>query len=152
MNAETPRRVLQRDRNPHLFRPLTLRSVTARNRIMMSPMCQYSADDGLPNEWHAAHLAAIMLGAVDHRTRHDAVLQHLRLAIEVAQEKIERADALLEAGFDACPFLRGDDARQKIGRNDPLRRLRVAVDGTSRPARRTRMRAGARPFVRLACS
>jgi 2,4-dienoyl-CoA reductase-like NADH-dependent reductase (Old Yellow Enzyme family) len=62
MNVENARRVLQRDRHPHLFRPLTLRSVTAKNRIMMSPMCQYSAEDGVPNEWHSHHLAARAIG------------------------------------------------------------------------------------------
>lgn len=49
---------------PHLFTPLTLRSVTLRNRIGMSPMCQYSAIDGVPNEWHFAHLAARAVGGV----------------------------------------------------------------------------------------
>src|SRR5262245_14993367 len=62
MSVENARRILQRDRNPHLFRPLKLRSVTTRNRIMMSPMCQYSADDGLPNEWHSHHLATRAVG------------------------------------------------------------------------------------------
>jgi 2,4-dienoyl-CoA reductase-like NADH-dependent reductase (Old Yellow Enzyme family) len=62
MNVENARRVLQRERHPHLFRPITLRSVTAKNRIMMSPMCQYSAEEGLPNEWHSHHLAARAIG------------------------------------------------------------------------------------------
>src|ERR1700722_2051334 len=52
----------RRDADPHLFRPITLRSVTARNRIMMSPMCQYSATDGLAEDWHFAHLAARAVG------------------------------------------------------------------------------------------
>ncbi len=62
MAGEDRRRVLQRDSNPHLFRPLTLRSVTVRNRIMVSPMCQYSATDGLADDWHFAHLAARAVG------------------------------------------------------------------------------------------
>jgi 2,4-dienoyl-CoA reductase-like NADH-dependent reductase (Old Yellow Enzyme family) len=62
MSVENARRILQRDRNPYLFRPLRLRSVTTRNRIMMSPMCQYSADDGVPNEWHSHHLATRAVG------------------------------------------------------------------------------------------
>ena len=62
MAGEDKRRILRRDPNPHLFRPLALRSVTARNRIMMSPMCQYSADDGVANDWHFAHLAARATG------------------------------------------------------------------------------------------
>lgn len=60
--TENKRRILQRDRNPHLFRPITFRSVTARNRIMLSPMCQYSATDGMPEEWHHVHLASRAVG------------------------------------------------------------------------------------------
>ncbi|WP_436492775.1 NADH:flavin oxidoreductase/NADH oxidase [Actinokineospora sp. HUAS TT18] len=45
-----------------LFTPLTLRSVTLPNRIAVSPMCQYSARDGLPNDWHLVHLGARAVG------------------------------------------------------------------------------------------
>ena len=45
-----------------LFRPITIRSVTSRNRIMLSPMCQYSANDGRMTDWHFAHLAARAVG------------------------------------------------------------------------------------------
>jgi 2,4-dienoyl-CoA reductase-like NADH-dependent reductase (Old Yellow Enzyme family) len=48
--------------DPHLFQPITLRSVTARNRIVVSPMCQYSAVDGVPQDWHLANLAARAVG------------------------------------------------------------------------------------------
>lgn len=47
---------------PHLFSPFTLRSVTLRNRIGVSPMCQYSAIDGVPNEWHSVHLGSRAVG------------------------------------------------------------------------------------------
>lgn len=62
MSIENARRILQRDPQPHLFRALTLRSVQTRNRIMMSPMCQYSATDGLPDDWHFTHLATRAVG------------------------------------------------------------------------------------------
>jgi len=45
-----------------LFSPLTLRSVTFRNRIFVSPMCQYSSRDGLPNDWHLVHLGSRAVG------------------------------------------------------------------------------------------
>jgi 2,4-dienoyl-CoA reductase-like NADH-dependent reductase (Old Yellow Enzyme family) len=61
-SMENARRILQRDPQPYLFRTLKLRSVLARNRIMMSPMCQYSADDGVVNDWHFAHLGARAIG------------------------------------------------------------------------------------------
>jgi len=47
-----------------LFTPLELRGVTLRNRIAMSPMCQYSSEDGYANEWHVAHHAARAVGGV----------------------------------------------------------------------------------------
>lgn len=47
-----------------LFDPITLRGRTVRNRIWMSPMCMYSATDGLPNEWHLVHLGARAVGGV----------------------------------------------------------------------------------------
>src|ERR1700732_3691604 len=62
MSTENARRVLQRDSQPHLFRPFKLRSVETRNRVMMSPMCQYSAQDGLAGDWHFVHLAARAVG------------------------------------------------------------------------------------------
>ena len=45
-----------------LFTPLKLRDVTFPKRIFVSPMCQYSADDGLPNEWHFVHLGSRAVG------------------------------------------------------------------------------------------
>ncbi|MBJ7533056.1 NADH:flavin oxidoreductase/NADH oxidase [Rhodomicrobium vannielii ATCC 17100] len=41
-----------------LLTPLTLRGVTFRNRIAVSPMCQYSAKDGFANDWHLVHLGS----------------------------------------------------------------------------------------------
>ena len=41
-----------------LFQPLTLKSVTLRNRIAVPPMCQYSAQEGLANEWHQLNYGA----------------------------------------------------------------------------------------------
>ncbi|RZJ62357.1 MAG: NADH:flavin oxidoreductase/NADH oxidase [Acidovorax sp.] len=45
-----------------LFTPFKLQSVTLRNRIAVPPMCQYSATDGLTNEWHQAHYAGLARG------------------------------------------------------------------------------------------
>ena len=41
--------------NPALFTTLTLRGITLKNRIVLSPMCQYQADDGHVTDWHTAH-------------------------------------------------------------------------------------------------
>jgi len=45
-----------------LFTPLRLRGVEFRNRVFVSPMCQYSASDGVPNDWHLVHLGSRAVG------------------------------------------------------------------------------------------
>jgi 2,4-dienoyl-CoA reductase-like NADH-dependent reductase (Old Yellow Enzyme family) len=45
-----------------LFTPITLRELEIRNRVWVSPMCQYSSIDGLPNQWHLVHLGSFARG------------------------------------------------------------------------------------------
>lgn len=45
-----------------LFTPLSIRGIEMRNRLWVSPMCQYSADEGVPNDWHHVHLAQFAAG------------------------------------------------------------------------------------------
>lgn len=45
-----------------LFEPLKIKDVTLRNRIAVSPMCQYSSEDGFPNDWHFVHLGSRAVG------------------------------------------------------------------------------------------
>ena len=45
-----------------LFQPLKLRGITLRNRVAVSPMCQYSAIDGIPQPWHLVHLGSRAVG------------------------------------------------------------------------------------------
>lgn len=47
---------------PHIFEPLTIQQVTLRNRLGVSPMCQYSAVDGHATDWHLVHLGARATG------------------------------------------------------------------------------------------
>lgn len=47
-----------------LFTPLALRGATFKNRIIVSPMCQYAAVDGAATEWHFEHHARFALGGV----------------------------------------------------------------------------------------
>lgn len=46
----------------HLFAPITLRDLTIRNRVWVAPMCQYSAVDGMPDDWHLVHLGSFARG------------------------------------------------------------------------------------------
>ncbi|MEE3622661.1 NADH:flavin oxidoreductase/NADH oxidase [Nitrospirillum sp. BR 11752] len=47
---------------PTLFDPLKIKDITLRNRIAVPPMCQYSATNGLPNDWHLSHYATLARG------------------------------------------------------------------------------------------
>ena len=46
---------------PKLFEPLTIGSLKLANRIVIAPMCQYSAVDGCMNDWHVIHLGHLAL-------------------------------------------------------------------------------------------
>ena len=46
----------------HLFSPLEIRGITFRNRIAVSPMCEYSCEDGFANDWHLVHLGSRAVG------------------------------------------------------------------------------------------
>ncbi|MDH5315381.1 MAG: NADH:flavin oxidoreductase/NADH oxidase [Gemmatimonadota bacterium] len=52
----------ERETAIHLFTPLEIRGVRLRNRIVVSPMCQYSSQDGLANDWHLVHLGTRAVG------------------------------------------------------------------------------------------
>jgi len=47
---------------PLLLTPMTIRGVTLKNRIVVSPMCQYASDDGSPVDWHLVHLGKMAIG------------------------------------------------------------------------------------------
>ncbi len=47
---------------PDLFSEFTLKDVRLKNRIVVAPMCQYSAKDGVPNDWHRSHLGSLAIG------------------------------------------------------------------------------------------
>ncbi|MFL2541024.1 MAG: NADH:flavin oxidoreductase/NADH oxidase [Candidatus Latescibacterota bacterium] len=47
---------------PLLFTPITIRSVTSKNRIVVSPMCQYNSDDGGPGDWQMMHIGRLAVG------------------------------------------------------------------------------------------
>lgn len=48
----------------HLFEPFSIKGITLRNRIGMSPMCQYMATDGMANDWHRVHIDTRAVGGV----------------------------------------------------------------------------------------
>ena len=63
--SENRRHILRRAPDPLLLREVTYRNVTARNRIVLSPMCQYCAEeDGIPDDWHFVHMGSRAVGGV----------------------------------------------------------------------------------------
>ncbi|MGZ3443140.1 MAG: oxidoreductase, partial [Polyangia bacterium] len=54
--------IINKPAPPPMFTPFRLRGLTLSNRVVVSPMCQYSADDGMPTDWHLVHLGSRALG------------------------------------------------------------------------------------------
>ena len=73
----------------HLFEPLKLRSLTARNRIFVSPMCMYACEDGVANDWQLVHLGGLAVGG--------AALVMAEATAVCAQGRISPNDAGLRA-------------------------------------------------------
>jgi 2,4-dienoyl-CoA reductase-like NADH-dependent reductase (Old Yellow Enzyme family) len=64
-----------------LFSPFTIRGVTLRNRIVVSPMCQYSSENGYANDWHLVHLGSRAIGGASAvLTEASAVLPEGRIS------------------------------------------------------------------------
>ena len=61
-NEPGPETAATKDSQTNLFSPMTIRSVTLRNRIGISPMCQYHSVDGFAEDWHLVHLGSRAVG------------------------------------------------------------------------------------------
>jgi 2,4-dienoyl-CoA reductase-like NADH-dependent reductase (Old Yellow Enzyme family) len=83
-----------------LFDPLPLRDVILRNRIGVSPMCQYSSDDGFANDWHLVHLGQFAVGGASVvLTEAIAVLPEARISPQdLGIWKDEHVDFLARIG------------------------------------------------------
>src|SRR5579863_6374759 len=95
-----------------LFAPLTIRGVTFRNRIAVSPMCEYSCQDGFANDWHLVHLGSRAVGGA-------ALVLNEAPAVE-ARGQISPAalglwkDAHIEPLARITPFIRAHGAIPSI--------------------------------------
>jgi len=81
-----------------LFSPLTLRGTTFRNRAWVSPMCQYSSQDGRPGDWHLVHLGSFARGG--------AGLVFQEATAVTADGRISPADAGIWTGQQADDYAR----------------------------------------------
>ena len=95
-----------------LFTPVRLRGLEVRNRVWVSPMCQYSSTDGLPNQWHLVHLGSFARGG--------AGLVFTEAAAVLPEGRISPQDAGIwstdqqDAWTGIVDFLHGQGARAGI--------------------------------------
>jgi len=95
-----------------LFRPIRLRGTTVRNRAWVSPMCQYSSVDGMPDDWHLVHLGSFATGG--------AGLVFTEACAVTPEGRISPADAGIwndgqaEAWARVVRFLHGQEATTGI--------------------------------------
>jgi len=122
-----------------LFTPFAQRSVTLRNRVVVSPMCQYSSEAGMPNEWHLVHLGSRAVGgAALVLTEASAVLPEGRISPQDAGiwNDVQAAAWAKVATFverqNAVPGMQLAHAGRKAGTDVPWRggaRLALADGG-----------------------
>ncbi len=62
IESKRPELVHAEAASPGLFSPIEIRKLNLRNRIVVSPMCQYSCQDGFANDWHLVHLGSRAIG------------------------------------------------------------------------------------------
>ena len=99
-----------------LFTPLELGGITLPNRIVISPMCQYSADDGCLSDWHMVHLghlsysgAGLMILEATHVTREG------RITHQCAGLYNESNEAAMKRVIDACRRLSKNPIGVQLG-------------------------------------
>ena len=99
-----------------LFTPLDLGGITLPNRIVISPMCQYSADDGSLTDWHLVHLghlsysgAGLMILEATHVTREGRITHHC------AGLYNEHNEAAMKKVIDACRRLSKNPIGVQLG-------------------------------------
>jgi len=133
--GENARRILRRDPEPHLFRPLTIRSVTIKNRIMLSPMCQYSGTDGFANDWHLVHLGARAAGGAGvvateavHTEPRARITKHCLGLWNDAQRDVLARIAAFIASQNAVPAIQLGHAGRKASVGRPWEGTRPLTD------------------------
>ena len=97
-----------------LFAPLTVRGITLRNRIGVSPMCMYSSEDGRANDWHFVHLGS---RAVGDRSR-DYLLELGRGVLPDLYPYLGDPDAAVRAAL--CDIIAAAGDPSAIPRLEPL--------------------------------
>ena len=116
---------------PNLFDPFTLRGVTLKNRIGVSPMCQYWSEDGMASDWHLVHLGSRAIGgagliiaeatAVEPSGR--ITPQDAGLWNDAQIEPLARINRFIEK-YDSVPGIQLAHAGRKASTDQPWKRTR----------------------------
>ena len=111
-----------------LFTPLNIRSLEFKNRIFVSPMCQYSANDGIPNNWHTVHLGTRAVGGASLvMAEASAIIPEGRITPHDAgiwnKEQVENWKPITEfiKEYDSIPSIQLAHAGRKASRDVPWR-------------------------------
>ena len=111
-----------------LFSSLDIRSIRFKNRIFVSPMCQYSAEDGVPNNWHNVHLGTRAIGGASLvMAEASAVVPEGRITPQDAGiwsiEQVENWKPITEfiLEHDSIPSIQLAHAGRKASRDVPWR-------------------------------
>ena len=162
MSAGSLNRPARTDARPPMFLPFRLRGLELMNRVVVSPMAQYCAVDGVPNDWHLVHYGHRALGGAGlvytemtcvspegrispgctglwNETQRDAWARIVRVRTRtVRREDLLAARALGPQRLHATGLGRAGPSarRQAIGRFSPLRHCRIS-------------KASARPHVEM---
>ncbi|MBS1689225.1 MAG: NADPH dehydrogenase NamA [Bacteroidetes bacterium] len=110
----------------HLFQPLKIRDIELKNRIVVSPMCQYSSEDGFANDWHFVHLGSRAVGgAALVLTEATAVMPEGRISPfdlgiwkDEHVEQLQRITNFITAQ-DAIPGMQLAHAGRKASKSQP---------------------------------
>jgi NADH:flavin oxidoreductase / NADH oxidase family len=136
----------------HLFTPLRLRDIRLRNRIGVSPMCQYSSVDGFTNDWHFVHLGSRAVGgAALVMTEATVVLPGGRISPEAVRVRLSNEPPYSSAVSNHS----NGTGRHGLSRSRALarsvfsaaRRAPVGRGDSDCPPIRTRLRAARSPKV-----
>jgi 2,4-dienoyl-CoA reductase-like NADH-dependent reductase (Old Yellow Enzyme family) len=110
---------------PRLFDPLTIRGTRFRNRIFVSPMCQYSSVEGMPNDWHLVHLGSRAVGG--------AALVMVEATAVSPEARITPADSGLWTAGQADAFRRIVDFLRERGAVAGIQLAHAGRKASTRP-------------------
>ena len=108
-----------------LFSPLTIKGVVLQNRLVVSPMCQYSSVDGFANDWHLVHLGSRAVGGAG------LVFTTLLVAIEKSSGPVVLVSN--EIGLGAQPGFDSQNQQPKVDLTVDAKGGRIMRDAPARP-------------------